>query len=195
MKSYLTAILAVASFFNLGIASSAPGGVTGSAIFVAADLLAAQNVSWNTPGGEMASMPVGNGDVAGNVWVETNGDVVFYLAKSDAWNEQDRLLKVGRVRVSFEPALDTANFKQTLDLPRGEVVITAGTGAGAATLRVWADANHPVMRVACESATPRACTAKVELWRNKNTPYQNRNEFPIAPWTNAGNRSRTWQTR
>ena len=140
----------------------------------AADLPSAQNIAWDNPGGELASMPVGNGDVAGNVWVEGNGDVVFYLAKSDAWNEQDRLLKVGRVRVSFEPPLDTAAFKQTLDLRRGEVVITAGAGAGAATVRVWADANHPVLRVACESATPRACAAKVELWRRENTPYHSR---------------------
>jgi len=138
------------------------------------DLLSAQDVAWNTAGGEMASMPVGNGDVTGNVWVETNGDVVFYIAKSDAWNEQDRLLKVGRVRVAFEPALDTASFKQTLDLRRAEVVITAGTGAGAATVRVWADANYPVMRVACESATPRTCTAKVEIWRHENTPFRER---------------------
>jgi hypothetical protein len=117
-------------------------------------------------------MPVGNGEVAGNVWAETNGDVVFYIAKSDAWNEQDRLLKVGRVRVSFEPALDTTVFTQTLDLRQGEVVITAGTGADAMTVRVWADANQPVMRVACESAMPRACQATVELWRKENTPHR-----------------------
>jgi len=172
----LLSFLVVASFFNLGIASSAPGAIAGSATFAAADLPSAQNVAWDSPGGEMASMPVGNGDVAGNVWVEANGDVVFYIAKSDAWNEQDRLLKVGRVRVSFEPALDTANFKQTLDLQRGEVVITAGTGAGSATVRVWADANHPVMRIACESTTPRACAAKVELWRKENQPHRETKE-------------------
>ncbi len=136
--------------------------------------LAKQNVSWNTPGGEMGSMPVGNGDVAGNVWVEANGDLAFYLAKSDAWNEQDRLLKVGRVRVSFTPALDVKTFKQTLNLRTGEVVITAGQGADAATVRVWADANHPVMRVACDGATARACSAKVELWRTETKPHYER---------------------
>src|SRR5437899_2297979 len=61
-----------------------------------ADTLAKQNVSWNTPGGELGSMPIGNGDVAGNVWVEANGDLAFYIAKSDAWSEHGRLLKVGR---------------------------------------------------------------------------------------------------
>ena len=99
-----------------------------------------------------------------------NGDVVFYIAKSDAWNEHGRLLKVGRVRVSFEPALDTAAFTQTLDLQRGEVVFSTGTGTGAATVRVWADANHPVMRVACDGATPRNCSAKVEIWRQESRP-------------------------
>ena len=175
MKTYFISALVFPLLFNL--ASAVPGEIAGDRTFSAADLIPAQNVSWDTPGGEMASMPVGNGDVAGNVWVDANGDVVFYIAKSDAWNEQDRLLKVGRVRVTFDPALDTARFKQTLDLKRGEVVIIAGQGGDAATVRVWTDANHPVMRVACESAAPRTCTAKVELWRNKNEPYRDRKEW------------------
>lgn len=146
--------------------------------FVKADLppsiaesLEAVNVSWDTPGGEMGSMPIGNGDVAGNVWVDTNGDLVFYIAKSDAWNEQGRLLKLGRVRVKFEPALPVTKFRQTLDLRHGEVVIEGGEGEASTKLRVWADANQPVIRVACESKIPRACTARGELWRTENKPY------------------------
>ena len=180
---------------NLNTAICFAAIVAGTSIFAAnavpeaPDLLSAQNVGWNTPGGEMASMPVGNGDVAGNVWVETNGDVVFYIAKSNAWNEQARLLKVGRVRVAFEPALDTASFKQSLDLRRAEVVITAGTGAGAATVRVWADANHPVMRVACESATPRAIECELrdgKVVKLIVTPESRRKEVEVcAPFETA----------
>ncbi|HEY8967897.1 MAG TPA: DUF5703 domain-containing protein, partial [Puia sp.] len=33
------------------------------------------NVSWNEPGpGPAESMPIGNGDIGLNVWVEKNGD-------------------------------------------------------------------------------------------------------------------------
>ena len=101
-------------------------------------------------------MPVGNGDVAGNVWVETNGDIVFCIAKSDAWNEQDRLLKVGRVRVSFEPALsvkDAKAFKQTLDLQRAEVVITAGEGAAAPAVGYRRGVGGPVEGSGAEART------------------------------------------
>ena len=49
-------------------------------------------------------MPLGNGDLGLNVWVEPNGDLVFYIGKSDAWNEDvagdQGLMKVGKVRLS-----------------------------------------------------------------------------------------------
>jgi len=57
------------------------------------------NVTWTTPStnGSPGSMPIGNGDITANVWVENNGgDLVMYLGKSDAWSEGTRLLKVGR---------------------------------------------------------------------------------------------------
>jgi len=45
------------------------------------------NVVWDSPSqDENGSMPIGNGDLAANVWMEPNGDLVFYLSKSDAWS-------------------------------------------------------------------------------------------------------------
>jgi hypothetical protein len=36
------------------------------------------NVTWHEPGRNSSdSMPLGNGDIALNVWTEANGDVVF----------------------------------------------------------------------------------------------------------------------
>lgn len=134
--------------------------------------LAALDVAWDTPGGEMGSMPVGNGDLTSNVWVEENGDIAFYLGKSDAWDEISNLLKIGRVRVSFTPALPTAHFSQRLDLRTGTVVINAGDGADRVTVRVWVDANHPVLRMEQAGGAPRACKAQVELWR-KEKPLAN----------------------
>lgn len=135
--------------------------------------LAALDVAWDTPGGEMASMPIGNGDLTSNVWVESNGDLVFYLGKSDAWDEISNLLKIGRVRVSFTPVLPTKNFSQRLDLRTGTVVITAGEGADRVSVRVWVDANHPVLRVEQEGGAARACKATVELWRTRDQPLAN----------------------
>src|SRR5580693_8451838 len=62
------------------------------------------DVAWNSLGtNENNSMPLGNGDLAANVWTEQNGDIVLLLAKSDAWSENGQLLKLGRVRVKLTP--------------------------------------------------------------------------------------------
>ena len=58
------------------------------------------NVVWDSPSKDSSgSMPLGNGDIGLNVWVEECGDLVFYIGKTDAWSETVRLLKIGRVRV------------------------------------------------------------------------------------------------
>ena len=55
---------------------------------------------------ELGSMPVGNGDIASNVWVEDKtGDLLLYLAKSDAFDQNSQPIKVGRFRLSFDPPL------------------------------------------------------------------------------------------
>ena len=66
------------------------------------------DVVWNEPGkGSADSMPLGNGDIGLNVWTEPNGDLLFYIGKTDAWSEHPRaetgLMKVGLVRVSLSP--------------------------------------------------------------------------------------------
>ena len=55
------------------------------------------NVVWTSPGKDSrGSMPIGNGDIGANVWVEENGDLLFYLSKSDAWSENCRPPKLGK---------------------------------------------------------------------------------------------------
>ena len=55
--------------------------------------LNACDVIWPSPSADAAgSMPLGNGDIGVNLWVEPNGDLVFYLAKTDAWDHAARLL-------------------------------------------------------------------------------------------------------
>jgi Domain of unknown function (DUF5703) len=44
--------------------------------------MAENDVSWTTLGkNENDSMPLGNGDLAANVWTEQNGDLVLLVAK------------------------------------------------------------------------------------------------------------------
>lgn len=126
--------------------------------------LDACNVVWNSPSENAAgSMPLGNGEVGVNVWVEPPGDLVFYIARTDAWSECSRLLKLGRVRLRLDPNPFTAGqpFRQQLVLRDGQVVIQAGD----AVVRVFVDAQAPVIYVTGQSPTPRTLTAAFETWR------------------------------
>jgi hypothetical protein len=43
---------------------------------------------WDTPGKNSSdSMPIGNGDIGANVWVEQNGDLLILISKTDSWDE------------------------------------------------------------------------------------------------------------
>ena len=136
-------------------------------------------VVWDSPSKDYTgTMPLGNGSTALNVWMAENGDLCFYISRTDSWDDNARLLKVGKVRVSLTPNPLTAGakFRQTLALETGEIVIeitgAAGAGGGASktVLRVWVDANHPVIHVTAEGTQPLTATARIEIWRK--TPYE-----------------------
>ena len=127
------------------------------------------NVVWTTPSADAhGSMPLGNGDLGVNAWVEPSGDLVFYVSKTDAWDENGRLCKVGRVRVKFDPPLPvTDGFRQELKLRAGLIEISAKDRR----LNLWVDANQPVVRLEAISAAPVTCRAAVELWRLRERPF------------------------
>jgi len=55
------------------------------------------NVVWNSPGKNAGeSMPCGGGDIGLNVWVE-NGDLLIYLSRSGAFDENNIFPKLGRL--------------------------------------------------------------------------------------------------
>lgn len=132
------------------------------------------NVVWKSPSNNAHdSMPLGNGDVGVNAWVEPSGDLVFYISKTDAWDENDRSCKIGRIRVKFDPPLAVAgeNFRHELKLREGLMEIAAAIGGKPAKIRLWVDAEQPVVRVDAESDEPAACRAEVELWRLRERPF------------------------
>jgi len=128
----------------------------------------AYNVVWHSPSEDHhGSMPIGNGDIGMNVWVEQTGDLILLLSKSDAWSENHRLLKLGRVRVKLSPNpfAEGASFTQTLRLSQGEIEITGGEAGKATTIRIWVDANNPVIRVEVDGTSPLDMEAGLEIWR------------------------------
>ncbi len=138
------------------------------------------HVVWDTPSKDSSgSMPLGNGDIGVNVWVEPNGDLVFYLSKTDAWSENNRLLKLGRVRVSLEPSLLSGGdfFRQELRLTGGEIIVQAGSRSSPTNLRVWVDANRPVVWVDVDSPQPVQVRVQLEVWRQSDRTLEGRELF------------------
>ena len=113
-------------------------------------------------------MPCGGGDIGLNVWVE-NGDLLFYLSRSGTFDENNTLLKQGRIRIRLSPnPLEGNDFRQELRLEEGCVTIS-GKNAGAETdIRVWVDVFQPVVHVEVANNTPLQATVLYENWRHED---------------------------
>ena len=132
------------------------------------------------------SMPVGGGDIGLNVWAEdgkqsstslprlaytlliiTIGDILFYIAKSGTFDENNSLLKLGRVRLSMSPnpfATDASSFEQRLLINDGYIVVT---GTDNTTVTLWVDVFNPVIHVEVTSSAQLNLTAALETWRTE----------------------------
>ena len=137
--------------------------------------VSSNDVVWDQPGRSSAdSMPIGNGDIGLNVWTETNGDIVFYIGKTDAWTENPSkttgLAKVGKVRISSSPALFSGpnHFEQALHLYDGEMTIKGEGGQ----LRIWVDANAPVIHAVSTSGKPSVITVSLDPYRQPQSANQ-----------------------
>jgi len=144
-----------------------------SALVDLSALLKPCDVVWDIPGVSSAdSMPLGNGDIGLNVWTEANGDVLFYIGKTDAWTENPAkttgLAKLGKVRVATIPALFTgeSHFEQALHLYDGEIIIKGENGE----LRLWVDANAPLIHLNVHSTTPCALKVSLDPYRVNQSP-------------------------
>jgi hypothetical protein len=99
------------------------------------------SVSWTGASEALEqSLPLGNGDTSLNVAMMRGGMLNIYVAKSDAWSESSKLLKLGLLEIQLSPAPSSSvNITQTLD------VSTATHTAeleGFATISVWVDAAN-----------------------------------------------------
>jgi len=106
-------------------------------------------------------MPCGGGDIGLNVWVE-NGDVLFYLSRSGTFDENNQMLKLGRIRIKLsDNAFNNSDFKQELHLLEGGVKISGG----GAELDLWVDVFNPVVHIELKSRKEISLTAQYESWR------------------------------
>lgn len=152
------------------------------------------NITWHSYSQDASgSMPLGGGDIGLNIWVE-KGDILFYIAKSDAFDENNTLLKLGRVRVRLCPNPFTdANFSQTLNLADGSVYIRGMVEQKPVELHLWVDVHHPVVHADISFVRPKnggklpkiTATVTYESWRDKDHIVKgkenNQNSYKFGP--------------
>lgn len=148
----------IGALILLGLAAQGPEGVS------------AYDLDWRTPGGDAAgSVPMGNGELGMNAWVEPGGDLVLLLARNDSFSEACRLLKVGRVRIALDPPLATGDgFQQQLRLSQGLLSLRFQGGQ----LEAFVEAERPVIRVGGQFTEPRGVRLTIDNWRTERRRLQ-----------------------
>ena len=141
-------------------------------------------VVWTTPStNALGAMPLGNGDISLMVWAEADGDLLLYVGKCDSWDENGRLLKLGRLRLRFsqQPFATGKPFRQTLHADRGEIEIVAGEPGRELRARLWVDAHRPVVRIETESDQEFELETRLEVWRTEERELtENEDSCPIG---------------
>jgi hypothetical protein len=136
------------------------------------------NVVWtNQSNNSSESMPCGGGDIGLNVWIE-KGELLIYMARSGSFDDNNALLKAGRLRVNFTPnILNGKNFKQELHLKNGNVTVSNELNGASATIKIWADVFAPVVHIDIKSNKNIIATAAYENWRYQDRILQPRENF------------------
>lgn len=109
-------------------------------------------------------MPCGGGDVGLNVWVE-NGELLFYFGQSGAFDENNALLKGGRVRVRLSPNPLAGEVRQELLLRDGSVVVSGRAAGASVNIRVWVDVFRPVVHLEVDGSRVLGAEVTYESWR------------------------------
>jgi len=129
-----------------------------------------QDVSWTTHGtGEADNLPLGNGRAGANVWVVPDGDLELYLSHNDAVSELHRLLKLGKLKVHFDPSPFGKDepIRQQLVLRGGRIELSAGAADRRLDLQLWIDSETDVLHLTGTSAIPRRMTVTLDDWRTE----------------------------
>lgn len=148
---------------------------------------AIDNLVWTSQSDNAAgSMPCGGGDIGLNVWVE-KGEVMFYMSRGGTFDENNTLLKLGRVKLKLSPnPFDPgSSFKQELVLKEGYVKITGEKEGFHTEVKIWVDVFKPVINIEVNSNQRIFAEAGFESWRNEDritkAKENNQNSYKWAP--------------
>jgi Domain of unknown function (DUF5703) len=136
------------------------------------------DIIWNTQSNNASeSMPCGGGDIGMNVWVE-KGELFVYVARSGNFDENNALMKTGRIKVKLSPnPFEGGSFEQRLHLQQGYVTIKGVSNSVAAEIKIWADVFHPVAHIEVNSNKKIYVEAAYESWRYQDRIITNRENW------------------
>ena len=139
---------------------------------------AAYNIVWtNQSKNSSESMPCGGGDIGMNIWVE-NGELLIYVARSGSFNEDNALMKAGRLRIKLLPnPFDGKVFKQELHLQEGYVTVDGENNSIKTTIRIWAEVFNPVVHIDVSAGKKINVEASYESWRYQDRIIKARENF------------------
>ncbi len=139
--------------------------------------LSPYNIIWTSQSKNSSeSMPCDGGDIGLNVWVE-KGEILFYLSRSGAFDENNVFPKFGRVRIKLIPnPFDDSNFQQELNLKKGFVEISGKKDGQSSVVKIWVDVFRPVVHVETKSRQPVTVEATYENWRIADLEWTKRDQ-------------------
>ncbi|MBS1669307.1 MAG: hypothetical protein JST58_18195 [Bacteroidetes bacterium] len=135
------------------------------------------NIVYNSPSkNSWGSMVCGNGDISSDVWVDEEGNLQFYIGKTDSRDNISRLLKITRVTIQYTPSIfkDAKFYRQEFDLKTASFHVKTSQG----DLRFWVDANSPQIIVEINSKRPVEAWVTSHVWR-RHAFGNNDSRFPF----------------
>lgn len=140
------------------------------------------HVLWTSQSQSSAeSMPMGGGDIGLNVWAE-HGDIFLYLGKTGAFDENNMLLKLGRIRLRCYPnPFAGGQFSQELQVDKGQIVLKGEYQGVRAEILLWVDVYRPNIYIDIKSNRKIQVEAAYESWRFENL-YPKKKENNANSW-------------
>lgn len=119
--------------------------------------------------GKSGNLPIGNGDIGANVWIDEERKINLLLSKTDALSELTRPLKLGLVKIGFSNEIFNSEnkFSSTLLLQDGCIYITVETNR--LKINVYIDAYNPAIRFGFEADFETNISVEAVIWRTNAT--------------------------
>ena len=136
------------------------------------------DLDWIVPSAmETQSMPLGNGDVTLNLWVEaSSGDLLYYAQTSAAFDENGQALKLarGRFHIALADHVTGAapilsDFHHRLHLHNISQSVSYNSGGVAVEIVIWVDRHAPVVHFSVSTSKTVQAVNSIEIWRAKPT--------------------------